>query len=579
MAKATEVFEPKFRGSVSLLQTANQILSLPVSKHATVEPPLSDPHCDDLESQRTVACRVTEAFQKRIGPERYAVWFGGAVHVSLVRSSFLPENFDGDRVLADKGIDNSVSDPNARDNVCVIVSIDGDLSPDWLRKRFQTDFDAAVFEVCGRSLKVVWQTPTPAFDQPIGTETSVTPAAPDPADQTAEVQQTEKLSCAPPDLIRTVVSTSRARVQKQTKGILTISASQTMPCSTLARKSAPGLEAFVVGPSNRMAFAAVELASARPGEMSPLVLHGPSGVGKTHLIEAMCGHIRQLHPGRSVLYLSAEQFTTSFLQALHGSGLPGFRRTCRSADVLAIDDLQFFIGKRATIVELQHTVDALHRQGKQLIFACDRENDALTDLGPDLVARLKGGMNAPLLSPDYDVRHGIVSMIALQRGLSIPADVIQFIATHMTRHARELAGAVNRLEATSHMLGLPITASMAADALSDLVRSNTRSMRLADIERAVCSAFGIETGSLQSSRRAKIVNHPRMLAMFLARKHTPAALTEIGTYFGRRSHSTVISAQKTVSEWVSQRSQIVLAESKWDVADAIRRVEDVLRAG
>jgi len=573
MAKATEVFETKCHDSVSLLQSASQILTLPGSNQATAGP-LSDPRCRDLESNQMLACSVTEAFHKRIGHERYAVWFGGAVNVSLVRSPSLPE--DCNPVPSDKGIDDSFSEQDARDNACVIVSIGGDLSPDWLRKRFRADFDAAVFEVCGRSIRVVWQTLTPAIDQPIGTEASATPNAPD---QTDEVQQTKKPSCAPPDPVRPVVSKSSARVQKQTKGALTVSASQATPSSALARKSVPGLEAFVVGPSNRMAFAAVELASARPGEMSPLVLHGPSGVGKTHLIEAMCAHIRQLHPSRSVLFLSAEQFTTSFLQALHGSGLPGFRRTCRSPDVLAIDDLQFFIGKRATIVELQHTVDALHRQGKQLIFACDRENDALTDLGPDLVARLKGGMNAPLLSPDYDVRHGIVSTIALQRGLSIPADVIQFIATHMTRHARELAGAVNRLEATSHMLGLPITASMAENALSDLVRSNTRSMRLADIERAICSAFGIETGSLQSSRRAKTVNHPRMLAMFLARKHTPAALTEIGTYFGRRSHSTVISAQKTVSEWVSQRSQIVLAESRWDVEDAIRRVEDVLRAG
>jgi chromosomal replication initiator protein len=328
-----------------------------------------------------------------------------------------------------------------------------------------------------------------------------------------------------------------------------------------------------------MAFAAVELSAARPGEMSPLVIHGPSGVGKSHLLEGICGLFRELHPGMTTLLLSAEQFTTSFLQSLHGSGLPGFRRTCRNADLLAIDDLQFFAGKRATAMELQQTVDTLLRQGRQIVFAADRDLEALDGLGPDLVTRLRGGISARIEPPDYDVRRGIVAAVAARRGLALPDDVVHFIATHMTRHARELLGAVNRLEATSHMLGMPITADMAAEALSDLVRSSARSVRLADIERAVCSAFGIESGSLQSARRARTVNHPRMLAMFLARRHTSSALAEIGSYFGRRSHSTVIAAQKTVVEWVAQRSRIVLADASWDVEEAIRRVEDVLRAG
>jgi chromosomal replication initiator protein len=346
-----------------------------------------------------------------------------------------------------------------------------------------------------------------------------------------------------------------------------------------ARRPQAALDAFVVGPSNRMAFAAVELGAARPGEMSPLVLHGPTGVGKSHLLEGVCRRFRERHAGATTLLLSAEQFTTSFLQSLHGSGLPGFRRACRQADLLAIDDLQFFVGKRATLMELQQTVDSLHRQGRQLVFASDRDLSALDGLGAELVTRLRGGMTARIEPPDYDVRRGIVAAVASQRGFVLPEDVIHYVATHMTRHARELMGAINRLEATSHMLGLPVSLGMAEEALTDLVRSSGRSVRLADIERAVCSAFGLEAGSLQSARRARTVNHPRMLAMYLARRHTSSALAEIGSYFGRRSHSTVISAQKTVDGWVTQRSRIVLADATWDVEEAIRRVEDVLRAG
>jgi chromosomal replication initiator protein len=286
-----------------------------------------------------------------------------------------------------------------------------------------------------------------------------------------------------------------------------------------------------------------------------------------------------MHPRIEAVSLSAEQFTTAFLQALHGGGLPGFRRTCRSAELLVIDDLQFFVGKRATIQELQQTVDALCRQGRQVVLGCDRELDALPGLGSDLLTRLRGGMTARLLPPDYDVRRGIVAAACRARGLEVPDEVVHYVATHMTRHARELFGAVNRLEATGHMLGVPVTLDLAREALADLVRSSGRSMRLADIERAVCTAFGIEPGGLQSNRRARAVSHPRMLAMFLARKHTRAALAEIGGYFGRRSHSTVVAAQKTVAGWLAAGTPIVLAEASWDVEEAIRRVEDILRAG
>jgi chromosomal replication initiator protein len=188
-------------------------------------------------------------------------------------------------------------------------------------------------------------------------------------------------------------------------------------------------------------------------------------------------------------------------------------------------------------------------------------------------------MTAALMPPDGDVRRGIVAGLAARRRLQMPPEVTSYLADHLTRHARELIGGVNRLEAASHMLGVPITLELAQESLTDLIRSSSRSLRLADIERAICTAFGIGDAELQSSRRTRAVNHPRMLAMFLARKHTGAALSEIGRYFGRRSHSTVISAEKTVRKWLSAQSPVVLADASWDIDQAIRRVEDVLRAG
>jgi chromosomal replication initiator protein len=528
---------------------------------------------------------VEEALRQRLGDERYGVWFGDGVSIGV---EAVPAVGDGNALQA---------------LPCVVVTAGNVFAQEWLRRTFRSDVEAVARAVCGAAATVVWRAATAVQpvaalmprDEGSASEVADRPGRPAaagadgrrlrgrPAQRRTEADVTP--DAAPHAAAGAAAGADRAGSRRRPSSPehgprgLVVSGAVPAASSGFMRRGCAELAAFVVGPSNRMAHAAAELAAARPGEMSPLLVHGPSGVGKTHLLEGICGRFRGLHPGSTALVLSAEQFTTGFLQALHGGGLPGFRRTCRQADLLVIDDLQFFAGKRATTLELQQTVDAFHRHGRQIVFAADRDLAALDFLGPDLVTRLRGGMTARIEPPDYDVRRGIVAGIAARRGLTLPAEVCHYVATSMTRHARELIGAVNRLEATSHMLGLPVTPEVAEEALTDLVRASSRSVRLADIERAVCAAFGIETGSLQSSRRARTVNHPRMLAMFLARRHTSSALTEIGAYFGRRSHSTVIAAQKAVDEWVSRRSKIVLADATWDVEEAIRRVEDVLRAG
>jgi len=494
------------------------------------------------------AVSVLNAFRARIGDDRFAVWFGDAACTI--------------EAAAD------------RRGVEVSLAVGSGFTHEWLRRTFHAEFDKAVRETVGPGSQTAWRPQLAA----VAAEPPAASGSDEQQDRGSQKVRRQSPSRGPksPSRVRRAEGPPAAEPTSCHLSVLPRPGSATVSPS---RRQPLRLGDFVVGPSNRMAFAAVELAAARPGEMSPLVIHGPSGVGKTHLVEAACDRARELHPGATAVCLSAEQFTTAFLQSLHGGGLPGFRRTCRSADVLVIDDLQFFVGKKATLLELQQTLDALLRQGRQVIFACDRELDALPDLGADLLTRLRGGMVARLLPPDYDVRRGIVAAVCDKRGLVVTDDVLHYVATSMTRHARELLGAINRLEATSHMLGLPVTLGMAQEALADLVRSSGRSVRLADIERAVCKAFGIESGTLQSSRRARSASHPRMLAMFLARKHTQAALTEIGGYFGRRSHSTVIAAQKAVGDWVAKGSQVVLADATWDVEEAIRRVEDVLRAG
>jgi chromosomal replication initiator protein len=328
-----------------------------------------------------------------------------------------------------------------------------------------------------------------------------------------------------------------------------------------------------------LAMTAAEVALRQPGQWTPMLFHGPTSVGKTHLLEGIWAAAQRSPAKAPAVFLSAEQFTTFFLEALRGSGLPSFRRKYRGVGLLILDDLQFLAGKRATLVELLHTMDTLLRDGKQLVFAADRPPADLPDLGPELITRLESGMVCRIDSPDLPTRLGIVTQLIDRMKLAIPDDVRQFIAERLTSHARELSGALCRLQATSEALRQKITLPMAEEALADMVRSSGRVVRLWDIEKAVCDVFGLEPSALQTDNKAKRISHPRMLAMWLARKHTRAALSEIGQFFGRRSHSTVVSAQKQGDNWMASGQPLDLAQRTWKVDDAIRQVEQRLAAG
>jgi len=339
------------------------------------------------------------------------------------------------------------------------------------------------------------------------------------------------------------------------------------------------LETFVRGVGNRIAVTAAESVCHRPGRMTPLFLYGPSGCGKTHLQEAICTTTRQSLGSRRVVSLSSEQFTSMFLEALQGSGLPSFRRKCRDVDLLALDDVQFFAGKRATLVELQHTIDSLLRNGKQLVLTADRPPSDLSSLGPELITRVSGGLVCAIEPADYETRLGLARGFAPRCRQPIPDEVLRLIARELSGDARQVVGAVNRLDATSEAFGRAIDLELAKESLKDLFRATHRIVRLADIERAICNTFGLDARALKDGKKTKANSHPRMLAMWLARKYTRAAFSEISEYFGRRSHSTVISAEKKVNGWVSNSAVVQLGQGSCNVEDAIRRVESALRTG
>ncbi len=345
------------------------------------------------------------------------------------------------------------------------------------------------------------------------------------------------------------------------------------------RRKFASLDEFHIGPGNQVAHSAARGVVARPGQYSPLVLVGPPGCGKTHLLEGIWRAARTSSQFRRVIYLTAEQFTNHFLEALKHTGTPNFRRKYRDVELLLIDDVQFFAGKQSTVVELVHTIDTLLRDGRQLVFAADRPPLELRGLGTDLIARLTGGLVCPLQPADAATRRKIVEQLAARQGASIPAEVLTFVAGQLDGDARQLAGAVNRLAATGEALGRPIDLDLAQTALADLIGAARRPVRLPEIVDAVCEVFGVAADQLQSSSKSPAVTLPRMLVMFLGRKYTRAALSEIGRSVGRKSHSTVVSAQQKINEWLAAGKRVPLGHGDCSLEDALRRVESQLRVG
>ncbi len=343
------------------------------------------------------------------------------------------------------------------------------------------------------------------------------------------------------------------------------------------RRSFERLETLVVGDGNRVAHAAAHSIVRRPGTVSPLFVYGPPGCGKTHLLEGIWSAFRYRTARSRVLFLSAEQFTINFLEALQGRGLPSFRRKCRAVELLVVDDVQFFVGKRATIIELQHTIDTLLRAGKQLVLAADRPPAQLAELGSETIARFSGGLVCNIEEADYPTRLAITHRFAKRLQMTLADEVLELLAAELGGDARQICGALNQLEATSLALERSITLELARTTLQDVFRATQRVVRLPDIERAVCDAFGLEPKCLRDTTRAKSISHPRMLAMWLARKYTRAAFTEISEYFGRRSHSTVISAEKKITRWVAEDSSLQLGQHACRAQDAVERVERRLR--
>ena len=320
---------------------------------------------------------------------------------------------------------------------------------------------------------------------------------------------------------------------------------------------------FVIGNGNRLAHSAALAVAESPGDAyNPLFMHGPPGLGKTHLMGAIVDYMRRNHPGLEIHYTTAERFTSEFVTALRRDGPEAFKARYRELDALLIDDVQILEGKEQTQHEFVHTFNALHAAGKQIVLSSDRPPQALSNLADRLRDRFNWGLRVELEPPDLRTRTAVLWRIAGDSHPELPDPaVLQEIAGAVPDNLRVLEGAMTRVMAMGSLLSEPITPPLVRRALgrgegTPVPTAEPPTLRA--IQDAVCAVNGITREELLSPRRSTRIAHARQLAMYLARELTPLSLTEIARGFDR-DHTTVLHAIRSVSSRLEPGSETATA--------------------
>jgi chromosomal replication initiator protein len=302
-------------------------------------------------------------------------------------------------------------------------------------------------------------------------------------------------------------------------------------------------DSFVVGPCNRMAHASCIAISQNPGMIyNPLFLYGNVGLGKTHLLHAVCHEARKLNPNISIQFLSCEEFVNGFISAIEKGTLHDFQNQYRTVDMLIIDDVQFLRSREQSQEEFFHTFNALYNNRRQIILTADSAPQDLASLEERLISRFKWGLVTRLDAPSYETRIAIVKKKASLRGLDLPEGVAELIAEHVKSNIRELEGALTIIYAMARMTGQPMTLEAARQALGVQEATVSKSVTMSDIVRVISEAFDVRITDIQSKKRSQSITLPRQICMYLARSLTRHSLEEIGGHLGGRDHSTVVHA-------------------------------------
>ncbi len=313
-------------------------------------------------------------------------------------------------------------------------------------------------------------------------------------------------------------------------------------------------ETFVVGESNRFAFAAAQAVAAKPGRnYNPLFLHGDSGLGKTHLLHAIAHHIMRSRAGSRVAIVSSERYTNEFVEAIsRGAGsMTEFRRKYRECGALLVDDVQFLAGRDKTAEEFFHTFNALHDHQVQIVLSSDRSPKELKGLEDRLCSRFEWGMRVQIDVPEFETRAAILRKKAEVERIDLSETVASLLATYIKSNVRELEGALMRVAAFASLKSEPISESLARDVLGDVIPPPGYKPSIEKIQDAVAAHYGLTVAKLTSPSREQKIALPRQVAMYLCRTLAQETLQQIADKFNKKDHTTVMAAEKRVRELIA----------------------------
>ncbi len=314
---------------------------------------------------------------------------------------------------------------------------------------------------------------------------------------------------------------------------------------------------FVGGKANQLARAAALQVGQNPGQAyNPLFIYGTTGLGKTHLVQAIGNQLLEQNPQANIRYIHAEQFVTDVVKAYQHKAFDSFKRSYHTLDLLLIDDIQFFGGKSRTQEEFFYAFNALIEGGKQVVITSDRFPKEISNIEDRLISRFGWGLTVSVEPPELEMRVAILLKKAESEGIQLNEEVAFFIAKHIRSNVRELEGGLKRVLAFSRFNNLPVTISAAKEALKDLLAVLNRQISIENIQKTVADYYKIKVSEMYSKKRVRSLARPRQMAMALAKELTPMSLPEIGEAFGGRDHTTVLHACRKIVELINADPQI-----------------------
>ena len=345
-----------------------------------------------------------------------------------------------------------------------------------------------------------------------------------------------------------VITEERAEAQTELLKIET-SAPTTNYNISIKTSNKYSFENFVKDSSNALAFESIKRISTEEiVSFNPLVIHSPSGFGKTHLLNALANELSNKGSKKNVIYISADKFMYSFIKALQEKDTYRFKQSFKSADILMIDDIQFIANKESTAKELFHIIDDYITSGKQVIITANQSPFLIEGLNDNIKSRISAGLVVDILPANYDLRFKIVQEKCKSLNLQLQAGIGEFIASKISTSIRELEGALNRISAHTILMNEAPTLSNIRKILSDILAVNTKPLNIQDIKKVVAEKWGVSVSDIDSEKKQKDIVIPRQVAMYISKNLTTKSLPEIGKTFGGRDHATVIYAVKKVKE-------------------------------